>query len=788
MDVNFSSEIAMRQRGGTRYNQNKMGNSNQTDSTHIPVQPPGAAPDLPEQELYQRLKELEVVNAITVAAASTLELSTLLSLTGQKISEAFGRRSVLIALYDADHDQILTPYWNIRGQMVDAPPMPMGMGLTSRILQSRCTLLIDEDLPRRAAELGADFSLTRTYGMPRSWVGAPMLAHGQVVGMISVQDFEREHAFTPNDIRLLETIAASVAMAIQNTRLYETARRELAERQRAEARARERADQMAALNAIGRAISSQLELDRVLTTLRIQCQQVEPRMEVFTVALYDPHTETFHYLQFYDQGVARLDKVRSIHKREGGLTAHVIKTRQTLYLPDVDAPAVRRMYPVVHIDSHHHARTYLGIPLMAGENIVGVLSGQSYQPHAFSPEHIEMLETIALQAAIALQNAALFEEIRRHAAELSILYDIALTLSREVELERVMRALFEKCHQVLPMDSFYIALYDHETHLLSHPLFWDKGRFRQTAVRDIRITPGLSGEVILGRRTLYLPDVFAPEVQKKYQIIHLGGKPARCYVGVPMLVHGRPVGVVSMQSRTTNAYTPQHIRLLELIATQAAIAIENSRLFRKAQEELKMRREAQAALEAANRELQVHLAQVEALQECLREQALHDPLTGLHNRRYLEEHLPRILAEAQARGKRFCVIILDIDHFKRFNDTHTHLAGDLLLQALAALLRAHVRPTDITCRFGGEEFLLVLPEADLETALRRAEELRSVFSQTRVAFQGKQLGATISLGIACFPEHGQTAEALLMCADQAMYRAKAAGRNRVQIWDGTIAA
>jgi diguanylate cyclase (GGDEF)-like protein len=235
-----------------------------------------------------------------------------------------------------------------------------------------------------------------------------------------------------------------------------------------------------------------------------------------------------------------------------------------------------------------------------------------------------------------------------------------------------------------------------------------------------------------------------------------------------------------MQSRTPNAYTPEHIRLLELIAIQAAIAIENSRLFRKAQEELKMRREAQSALEAANRELQLHLAQVEALQERLREQVLHDPLTGLHNRRYLEEHLPRILAEAQARGKRFCVII---DHFKRFNDTHTHLAGDLLLQALAALLRAHVRPTDMTCRFGGEEFLLVLPEADPETALRRAEELRGVFSQTRVAFHGKQLGATISLGIACFPEHGQTTETLLMRADQAMYRAKAAGCNRVAVWE-----
>ncbi|PWH16239.1 MAG: hypothetical protein DDG60_04340 [Anaerolineae bacterium] len=739
-----------------------------------------------EQELRQRLKELEIVNAITVLAASTLELASLLTLTGEKISEAFNRRSVLIALYDADHELILTPYWNIRGQLVDAPPMPMGMGLTSHVLRQRKTLLLDENLPQRAAELGADFSMTRVHGMPKSWVGAPMIAHEQVVGMISMQDFEREHAFSPNDVRLLETIAASVAVAIQNTQLYETARRELVERQRAEAQARERAEQMTALNAIGRAIVGQLELDSVLTTLRIQCQQIEPLMDVFSVALYDSRSETFKFLQFYDQGLSRLDKVRSIHKKEGGLTAHVIKTRRTLYLPDVDAPEACRAYAVVHTDKKKHARTYLGIPLLVGDKIIGVLSGQSYQTDAFSPQHIEMLETIALQAAIALQNAALFEETSQRAQELSILYDIGLALAREVDPERVMHTLFIKCRQVLPMDVFYIALYDRETHLLSHPLFWDKGKFKQTALRDIRITPGLSGEVILGKRTLYLPDLFLPEVQQKYQVIRVGGKPTRCYVGVPMLVHGEAIGVISMQTRTPHSYAPEHVRLLELIAIQAAIALENARLYRKAQQELEMRRHAQSALEKANRELHIQLKQVESLQEKLREQVLRDPLTGLHNRRYLDEQLPLILADSVARGKRFCVIMLDIDHFKRFNDTYTHLAGDLLLQMLADLLRTHVRPTDITCRFGGEEFILVLPEATVEVAMRRAEELRAMFAQARVNFHRRSLGATISLGVACFPQHGQTAEELIMHADQALYLAKEAGRNRVIVWRNAV--
>lgn len=738
-----------------------------------------------EQELSQRLKELEIVNAITVSAASTLDMTSLLNLTGEKISEAFNHRSVMIAIYDAANHLILTPYWNIRGELVDAPPMPFGAGLTSRVLLQRAPLLIDENLPDRARELGADFSMTRAYGVPKSWIGVPMIARAQVIGMISMQDFETEHAFSPNDIRLLETIAASVAVSIQNTQLYETAQRELAERKRAEAHANERADQMAAINIIGRAITNRLELDSVLTTLRIQCQQVEPLMDVFSVALYDERAETFKFLQFYDRGELRADKIRHIQKKEGGITAQVIKNCKTIYLPDIDSEKTRRLYSLVHT-SKEHVRSYLGIPLLVGEKIIGVLSVQSYQPDAFSPQRIELLETIALQAAIALHNASLFEQTRQRANELSILYDIGLALSREVELERVLRALLEKCRQVLPMDVFYIALFDKETYLLKHPLFWDKGKFKQTAARDIRATPGLSGEVILGRKTLHLPNVFAPEVQQKYQIIRLGGKPTRCYVGVPMLIHGEAIGVISMQTREANTYTSEHIRLLELIAIQAAIAIENSRLYLKAQEELRMRRKAQNSLEIANEELQIQLRQVEALQEKLRELVLRDPLTGLHNRRYLDEQLSRILADAVARGRRFCVIMLDIDHFKKFNDTYTHLAGDLLLQSLAGLMRKHIRPTDITCRFGGEEFVLVLPGASLSIAAQRAEELRELFAQDKITFQGQALGTTISLGVAGYPEHGATADDLVMRADQALYLAKEGGRNRVVVWGGGL--
>jgi diguanylate cyclase (GGDEF)-like protein len=393
-----------------------------------------------------------------------------------------------------------------------------------------------------------------------------------------------------------------------------------------------------------------------------------------------------------------------------------------------------------------------------------------------------LLETVGLQAAVALQNASLYEETRRRMEEMESLYGISTALSQNLDLESVMKNLLENCRQVLPIDAFYVALYDEESHMVSHPLFWDKGKFVTTAVRDIRLTPGLSGEVILSRKTLQLPDVLNPDTREKYQIIHLGGKPTRCYVGVPMITHDRIIGVISMQTYEPDSYTSEQIRLLEMIAHQAAVAIENSRLYRHAQEELALRRVTQRSLEKEKETLQVQLTQVEALQDELREQAIHDPLTGLYNRRYLDEMLNGLLNYARIYDKPICVIMMDIDHFKKFNDTHSHLAGDQLLQSLADLLRSHTRPTDITCRYGGEEFILVLPDTNLEIAGRRAEELRKAFEVMVINFQGKNLQATISMGIASFPEHGNTVEELTMQADQALYAAKTAGRNRVVIW------
>ena len=161
----------------------------------------------------------------------------------------------------------------------------------------------------------------------------------------------------------------------------------------------------------------------------------------------------------------------------------------------------------------------------------------------------------------------------------------------------------------------------------------------------------------------------------------------------------------------------------------------------------------------------------------VREQAITDPLTGLYNRRFLEDYLPRELARA-ARGELpVAVIMLDLDHFKRVNDKSGHAAGDAVLVAIGTLLRRHVRASDVACRYGGEEFLLVMPETALVAARRKAELIRIDVERDHDSL----LGVTASLGVAIFPDHGADATALIRSADSAMYDAKQAGRNRVAV-------
>jgi diguanylate cyclase (GGDEF)-like protein/PAS domain S-box-containing protein len=170
------------------------------------------------------------------------------------------------------------------------------------------------------------------------------------------------------------------------------------------------------------------------------------------------------------------------------------------------------------------------------------------------------------------------------------------------------------------------------------------------------------------------------------------------------------------------------------------------------------------------------------LREALRTQSVRDALTGLYNRRYLEETLEREMRRAARAAQSLGILMIDLDHFKKFNDTYGHDAGDAVLRETGASLSKGIRAEDFVCRFGGEEFVVILPTADPETSRARAERLRTKMRELTIMYQGKTLGmVTISVGVAAFPAHGTSPKELMVAADAALYEAKRGGRDQVVV-------
>ncbi|HET9224054.1 MAG TPA: diguanylate cyclase, partial [Roseiflexaceae bacterium] len=268
-------------------------------------------------------------------------------------------------------------------------------------------------------------------------------------------------------------------------------------------------------------------------------------------------------------------------------------------------------------------------------------------------------------------------------------------------------------------------------------------------------------------RTFTADDCWALRRGRTHVVANVGGGPVCAHVGtqaltgyicVPVVAQGEVLGVLHVRAAVSNplSLTPETDRVAgELAESRRRLAATVAE---------------HVALALSNL----------VLRETLRQQAIRDPLTNLFNRRYMEESLDRELSRAARRGSPLGVIMLDIDHFKPVNDTFGHAAGDTLLRAIGALLLAHTRAEDIACRYGGEEFTVILPDSSLEDTWRRAEQLRDAVKRLRVRHGGEPLDAiTISAGVASYPEHGAVPEALLRAADLALYQAKAEGRDLV---------
>ena len=421
-------------------------------------------------------------------------------------------------------------------------------------------------------------------------------------------------------------------------------------------------------------------------------------------------------------------------------------------------------------------RSVICAPLTTPRATIGALYLENRSRVAiFQQQDLDPLQLFAAQAAVFIENSLLYSSLERkvsertlalerRANEMETVNSIGLAILSDLKLGEVLRAVYQQCKRVAPVDAFYIALYHPKTEDIVFPLFLDDNK--PVPTDGVKATdPGsVTAHIIRSRETVYIPDDSSPD-EDLPPLFHVGGKTVRAYLGVPMIVRDQIIGAISIQSYEPNTYTDEHIRLLQTIAVQAAIAVEHARLFDAA-------RHAREETEAANRQLQIALQQMETL-------ASTDKLTGAFNRRKFDEIIGPELQRAQRYQTPLALIIFDADYYKQFNDKYGHHMGDAVLGKLAQIIMREIRSSDIFIRWGGDEFIVLSPGIGLEQGGELANRLRLAISQHNFPIPE---AVTISLGVAAY-RPGDTPDSLVRRADDALYRAKAQGRNCVVLSD-----
>lgn len=323
-------------------------------------------------------------------------------------------------------------------------------------------------------------------------------------------------------------------------------------------------------------------------------------------------------------------------------------------------------------------------------------------------------------------------------SELATLHAIGREILATLDPERIFAIVERECRKILSVDFFFIGTLDRETNEIR--LFY-RAAGEQAPHETLRpLGDGLASWIVREKRALRIEDVAeaAESLPFRPQMID---RDVRSVLAVPLLVDDRAVGVLSVQSRTPRAYDEHQLSVLATIAQQTAVAVENARHY--------------------------------AL-------ATIDSLTGL----YLRDYFFRRLEEEHTRAKRyagaFSILMLDLDGFKDINDRQGHLAGDRYLRAVGTTIHGLLRGADLACRYGGDEFCVLLPETDLAGARPIAERVRLAIANLVVDVDGSAMRTTVSIGVASYPEHDAgELKSLLLRADQALYQAKRSGRDRV---------
>jgi len=473
------------------------------------------------------------------------------------------------------------------------------------------------------------------------------------------------------------------------------------------------------------AVLSTLDLDEVLKQILALVRDYFQVHRAAILLLDNPRKELYvRASSGWDEGTERMRTPLGT-----GLTGAAARMKRPVYAADVCKDSRYVQYAA-------STKSQVAIPLMLRDEVVGVLDCQSDRVNFFDSETIDLLTLFSQQASLALQNAHLYSLERKRATQLQAINAIAQQTTAVMEIDNLLEQVCSLILQFFPCDHVSLLLLEGDRLSLRA----QKGKLTSCFAlgESVAKNAGLAGTCLVRGKAVVESDIrnapdYVPGIVETISEMCL-----------PLISFGQTIGVLALDSASANAFGEADLQPLESVADICANAIQNAR----------------------------HFAGVKQL-------AYLDGVTGVFNRRHFELRISDEIHRAERYGSTFSIIMIDIDHFKRINDEFGHLLGDEVLRQVSNILAQQVRKSDIVCRYGGEEFAIIVPETIAANAAKLAEKLRATVAAWY--FPGVPRPVTISAGVAAAHEHGLTRDQIVKTADEALYAAKQAGRNSVML-------
>jgi diguanylate cyclase (GGDEF)-like protein/putative nucleotidyltransferase with HDIG domain len=490
-----------------------------------------------------------------------------------------------------------------------------------------------------------------------------------------------------------------------------------------------RTEELHVLNDIGRALSSTLNKEDLLRKIAEELRRLFSAENLYIATLHTLRDEICFDLEIVE-GVRQPPRSRPVGNH---LTEYIIRTRQPVLIRDNYVATARSL----GVEPNRTRGCFCGVPLVAYDRAFGAMTVMSEQERAFDEGHLELLRVLASEASIAMENARLFHEERTKARHLTLLNAISRHAIATLNPDEMLAKITEQLEEGLTYDHIGLAVLDYATREVVVQA--EAGKRRGALGQRIPLGNGLAGHVA---RTGQLAIFQASSPQRTLKPLLPDSLAA---IALPIFYAEQLHGVLYAETAEPVDFNDEEILLFRTLADVIAGALHNALTFQKAQE-----------------------------------QAITDGLTGVKTHRFFMEALSAEWKRSTRAGRAFSLVLMDLDRFKFVNDFYGHLEGDLVLQRVGQILETSCRRSDVVSRYGGDEFVILMPETTIEQARQLSSKLRGWISADPLL---REKNITASFGIASFPLHGSSPQELIQVADASMYLSKHQGGNVVSTAD-----